>query len=143
MARFQSSDGVGPPRFSWSRVSLVACLLEGIWMGESQPRFDRWSFRLLLVAVGMAAVSLLFLSDWYIPPIANTGFWNGFVAFTLLGISSRPSDFTGSCWLIRRIHSVSCLGAVICSTVAHGNRWHDWVGCPLRSKTQELGTSSV
>ena len=57
-------------------------------MGENQPRFDRWSFRLLLVAVSVAAVSLLFLSDWYIPPIANTGFWNGFVAFTLLGIAS-------------------------------------------------------
>src|SRR5437016_2844745 len=57
-------------------------------MGENQPKFDRWRFRLLLAAIGVAAITLLFLSDWYIPPIANTGFWNGFVAFTLLGIAS-------------------------------------------------------
>jgi hypothetical protein len=57
-------------------------------MGESQPQFDRWSFRLLLAAVGVAALSLLFGSEWYVPPIANTAFWNALVAFTLLGIAS-------------------------------------------------------
>ena len=57
-------------------------------MGENQPQFDRWSFRLLLAAVGVAAISLLFATEWYVPPIANTSFWNALVAFTLLGIAS-------------------------------------------------------
>jgi putative nucleotidyltransferase with HDIG domain len=57
-------------------------------MGETQPKFDRWSFRLLLAAVSLAAVSLLAAAEWYVPPIANTGYWNALVAFTLLGIAS-------------------------------------------------------
>ena len=57
-------------------------------MGENQPRFDRWSFRLLLAAVSVAAVSLLFATEWYIPPISDTAFWNALVAFALLGIAS-------------------------------------------------------
>ena len=57
-------------------------------MGESQPQFDRWSFRLLLAFVGVAAVALLYTSEWYLPPIANTAFWNALVAFALLGIAS-------------------------------------------------------
>ncbi len=57
-------------------------------MGENQPQFDRWSFRFLLAAVSVAAISLLFLTDWSVPPIADTAFWNGIVAFTLLGIAS-------------------------------------------------------
>jgi len=62
--------------------------MEGIGMGENQPQFDRWSFRFLLAAVSVAAISLLFLTDWSVPPIADTAFWNGIVAFTLLGIAS-------------------------------------------------------
>ena len=57
-------------------------------MGENQPRFDRWSFRLLLAAVSVAAIALLFATEWYLPPISNTSFWNGLVAFALLGIAS-------------------------------------------------------
>ena len=57
-------------------------------MGESQPHFDRWSFRLLLAAVSAAAIVLLFASEWYIPPVTSAAFWNGLVAFTLLGIIS-------------------------------------------------------
>ena len=58
-------------------------------MGESQPHFDRWSFRFLLAAVAAAAISLLFATEWYIPPLlSNTTFWNALVAFTLLGIAS-------------------------------------------------------
>ncbi len=57
-------------------------------MGENQPQFDRWSFRLLLAAVSVAAISLLFATEWYVPPIANTAFWNALVAFALLGIAS-------------------------------------------------------
>src|SRR5229473_4252129 len=57
-------------------------------MGENQPRFDRWRFRLLLAAIGVAAITLLFATEWYVPPIANTSFWNALVAFALLGIAS-------------------------------------------------------
>ncbi len=57
-------------------------------MSENQPRFDRWSFRFLLAAVSAAAISLLFVTEWYIPPIADAAFWNALVAFTLLGIAS-------------------------------------------------------
>src|SRR2546426_11424721 len=57
-------------------------------MGESQPQFDRWSFRLLLAAVGVAAITLLFATEWYVPPIANTAFWNALIAFALLGVAS-------------------------------------------------------
>jgi putative nucleotidyltransferase with HDIG domain len=57
-------------------------------MGENQPNFDRWSFRLLLAAVSIAAIWLLFAAEWSVPPIANTSFWNALVAFTLLGIAS-------------------------------------------------------
>ena len=57
-------------------------------MGENQPRFDRWSFRLLLAAVSIAAGALFFAAEWYVPPIADSSFWNALVAFTLLGIVS-------------------------------------------------------
>ena len=57
-------------------------------MGESQPQFERWSFRLILAAVSTAAILLLFGSKWYVPPISDTAFWNPLVAFTLLGIAS-------------------------------------------------------
>jgi hypothetical protein len=57
-------------------------------MGENHPHFDRWSFRLLLAAVSVAASLLLFAPEWYIPPIANTAFWNALMAFALLGIAS-------------------------------------------------------
>src|SRR6267142_1312687 len=57
-------------------------------MGESQPRFDRWSFRLVVTAVSIAAISLLFATEWDVPPIADTAFWNALVAFTLLGVAS-------------------------------------------------------
>src|SRR3989440_2799535 len=57
-------------------------------MVERQPQFDRWSFRLLLAAVSVAAISLLFATEWFVPPIADTGFWNALVAFAVLGIAS-------------------------------------------------------
>jgi len=42
----------------------------------------------LLAAVSVAAIALLFATEWYLPPISNTAFWNGLVAFALLGIAS-------------------------------------------------------
>lgn len=57
-------------------------------MGEIQPQFDRWAFRLVLAAVSAAAISLLVLSDWSLPDGAENAFWNALVAFSLLGIAS-------------------------------------------------------
>src|SRR5258705_4840924 len=39
-------------------------------------------------AVCVAAISLLFGTEWSVPPIANTAFWNGLIAFAVLGIAS-------------------------------------------------------
>ncbi len=60
-------------------------------MGESQPQFDRWSFRLLLALVAMAACTLLLATDWYVPSLSDNKFWNALVAFMVLGIASDSS----------------------------------------------------
>jgi len=62
-------------------------------MGESKlAHLDRWSFRLLLGAASAAALLLLWAEDWYIPSFSsNTAFWNGLIAFTLLGIACDSS----------------------------------------------------
>jgi len=60
-------------------------------MGESQPQFDRWSFRLLLALVAVAACSLLLATDWYVPSLSDNKFWNALVAFMILGIASDSS----------------------------------------------------
>jgi len=62
-------------------------------MGESKPaHLDRWSFRLFLGAASAAALLLLWAEDWYIPSFSsNTAFWNGLIAFTLLGIACDSS----------------------------------------------------
>jgi len=60
-------------------------------MSENQPQFDRWSFRFLLGAVCAAAIGLLASTDWYLPPLTNTAFWNAVVAFTVLGIISESA----------------------------------------------------
>lgn len=57
-------------------------------MAESPPQFDRWSFRILFAAVALAAVGLLVATDWYLPSISDTGFWNALIAFAVLGIAS-------------------------------------------------------
>src|SRR5882762_7208825 len=57
-------------------------------MSESTTaQLDRWSFRLLLGAVTAGAIALLQAREWYVPPMAQTGFWNGVIAFGLLGIA--------------------------------------------------------
>jgi len=60
-------------------------------MGESQPQFDRWSFRLLLALVAVAACTLLLATDWYVPSLSDNKFWNALVAFMVLGIASDSS----------------------------------------------------
>jgi len=61
-------------------------------MADNQsPQLDRWSFRLLLLAVGAAALVLFRWGDWYVPSLLDTGFWNALIAFTILGIASDSS----------------------------------------------------
>src|SRR5437773_4368016 len=62
-------------------------------MDERQPQLDRWSFRILLAAVGSAAAGLFLTGPWQwnLPSTADTGFWNGIIAFTILGIVSDSS----------------------------------------------------
>jgi len=55
------------------------------------PQLDRWRFRFLLVAISLAAGALLFIQEWHIPPIAETSYWNGLIAFTLLGVACDSS----------------------------------------------------
>src|ERR1043166_1228302 len=97
-------------------------------MGESQPQFDRWSFRLLLAVVSVAAIWLLYASEWYLPPIVNTSFWNALVAFTLLGIASDsaflpvPRISRRPRRIVRRVHPIPGVGASVSATMAHGHR---------------------
>ncbi len=60
-------------------------------MAESVPQFERWSFRLLLAAVGAAAATLFFTATWYLPALSDTWFWNALIAFTVLGVASDSS----------------------------------------------------
>jgi len=60
-------------------------------VGESQPQFDRWGFRLLLALVAAAACTLLLVTEWYAPSLLDSRFWNALVAFMVLGIASDSS----------------------------------------------------
>lgn len=61
-------------------------------MGESRPsQLNRWSFRFLLGAVSAATVGLLWAETWYTPLPSATGYWNGIVAFAVLGIACDSS----------------------------------------------------
>lgn len=60
-------------------------------MTESAPQFDRWSFRILLMIVAGAAIAPFVLTEWYLPAISDTRFWNALVSFAVLGIASDSS----------------------------------------------------
>jgi putative nucleotidyltransferase with HDIG domain len=60
-------------------------------MTNSQPNLDRWTFRLFLAGVGVAAISLLLVTTWYVPSLDDSSFWNALIAFTILGIASDSS----------------------------------------------------
>src|SRR6266550_7327948 len=61
-------------------------------MGENRPpQLNRWGFRFLLGAVSAATLGLLTLGEWHIPFGADTSYWNGLVAFALLGIACDSS----------------------------------------------------
>ncbi|OLB52153.1 MAG: hypothetical protein AUI08_01405 [Gemmatimonadetes bacterium 13_2_20CM_2_65_7] len=55
------------------------------------PQLDRWRFRFLLVAISVVTGALLFLQEWYVPPTTNSTYWNGLIAFGLLGIACDSS----------------------------------------------------
>src|SRR5437773_8979914 len=60
-------------------------------MSSSQPNLDRWTFRLFWAGVGVAALSLLLVTTWYVPSLEDSSFWNALIAFTILGIVSDSS----------------------------------------------------
>jgi len=47
---------------------------------KASRSFDRWSFRLLLAFIGVGAAALLAATDWYVPSISESAFWNALVA---------------------------------------------------------------
>jgi len=84
MALFNSSDDVGS-------LSLFRGGGSDSMDQNRPPQLDRWSFRLLLVAISVATGVLLFVQEWSIPRIADTSYWNGLLAFVLLGIACDSS----------------------------------------------------
>ncbi len=54
-------------------------------------KLDRLSFRVLLLALSLASAAVLLLPEWYIPAASDTKYWNGLVAFALLGIACDSS----------------------------------------------------
>jgi putative nucleotidyltransferase with HDIG domain len=55
------------------------------------PQLNRWGFRILLVVVSAATLGLLRLGEWHVPSGTETSYWNGLVAFALLGIACDSS----------------------------------------------------
>jgi len=61
-------------------------------MAESRSsQLNRWSFRLLLAAVSAATLGLLWAETWFKPQPGATAYWNGIVAFAVLGIACDSS----------------------------------------------------
>ncbi len=51
-------------------------------------RLESWRIYLLVGVVGVAAGFLLLWPDWVIPPSSDSRFWNGLIAFVVLGIAT-------------------------------------------------------
>jgi putative nucleotidyltransferase with HDIG domain len=93
-------------------------------MSESRvPQLDRWSFRLLLVAISTAAIALLALNDWYVPSVTDTGFWNGVIAFALLGIACDSSFLPLSRISVARVGSSVVFIPFIASVLLFPHPW--------------------
>ncbi len=61
-------------------------------MSENRPpQLERWSFRLLLVALSGATVALLLAQEWFTPSPSDSAYWNGLIAFALLGVACDSS----------------------------------------------------
>ena len=93
-------------------------------MGESRPaQLDRWSFRLLLLGATAAAFMLLWSEEWFIPSTSNSGFWNGFVAFTLLGIACDSSFLPLSRISFARVGTSVAFVPFIASVMLFAHPW--------------------
>src|SRR6266496_2472002 len=93
-------------------------------MNESRvPQLDRWSFRLLLVAISTAAIALLALNGWYVPSVKDTGFWNGVIAFALLGIACDSSFLPLSRISVARVGSSVVFIPFIASVLLFPHPW--------------------
>ncbi len=60
-------------------------------MSEGSIRSNRLSFYLLTLAVSVGAGIVLFVPAWAFPEPSQTKYWNGLVAFALLGIACDSS----------------------------------------------------
>jgi len=93
-------------------------------MAESRPpQLDRWSFRLLLAGTSAAAVGLLVFGDWYVPSLTDTGFWNGIIAFTILGIACDSSFLPLSRISVARVGSSVVFIPFIASVLLFPHPW--------------------
>lgn len=93
-------------------------------MTESRPpQLDRWSFRLLLAGTLAAALGLLLVGDWYVPPLTDIGFWNGIIAFTILGIACDSSFLPLSRISVARVGSSVVFIPFIASVLLFPHPW--------------------
>jgi len=93
-------------------------------MGESKPlQLDRWTFRLFLGAVSAAAVGLLFVEEWYVPTGSQGPYWNGLVAFALLGIACDSSFLPISRLSVDRVGTSVAFIPFIASVFVFAHPW--------------------
>ena len=76
-------------------------------MSEGTQRRARVGFYLLTAVVSVAAAAVLFAPEWSFPTAAQTKYWNGLVAFALLGIACDSSFL-----LLTRITSANVRSSV-------------------------------
>src|SRR6266705_831461 len=85
MAWWHTSAGVGSLRFLLGTTEIRVAMSEG------SIRSNRLSFYLLTLAVSVGAGIVLFVPAWAFPEPSQTKYWNGLVAFALLGIDCDSS----------------------------------------------------
>jgi putative nucleotidyltransferase with HDIG domain len=93
-------------------------------MAESKPlQLGRWSFRLFLGAVSAAAVGLLLVEEWYVPTASQAPYWNGLVAFALLGIACDSSFLPISRLSVDRLGTSVAFIPFIASVFVFAHPW--------------------
>jgi putative nucleotidyltransferase with HDIG domain len=93
-------------------------------MAESKPlQLDRWTFRLLLGTLSAAAVGLLLVEEWYVPAASQTPYWNGLVAFALLGIACDSSFLPISRLSVDRVGTSVAFIPFIASVFVFAHPW--------------------
>jgi putative nucleotidyltransferase with HDIG domain len=87
------------------------------------PQLDRWSFRFLLGALTAGAMVLLAARQWYVPEVSDTRFWNGFIAFVLLGIACDSSFLSISRLSVARVGTSVAFIPFIASILLFSHPW--------------------